>query len=286
MSIAGILYHTRGLDIRSADLLYEVGFREINGPNDAGYTPVRGIIKCTESQLELLPWFAAKGPNFCKPLTGWSSIPLRYAANGIGRCLRRLATTALEAGTLDESITTSHVANAINFILTNSPQETGDHCRCYCSSAGCPTLVMILKVIPLQTWPLRTYYQTIFMLLDWISNNCTADLPTIGQIYHAIFHYLLFERYELTHTCCQPVRDSFDLDCSGIGGNGIQRPIEIKEVTEIWDEEQEIIYRFYRLCDEGFEDYKASTLSFVDFVKQFLRLHCGEMEMDLADIPE
>ena len=81
MSIAGILYHTRGLDIRSADFLYELGPRDINGPNDAGYTPVRGIIKCTESQLELLLWFAVKGANLCKPLTGWSSIPLPYCAD-------------------------------------------------------------------------------------------------------------------------------------------------------------------------------------------------------------
>lgn len=115
----------------------------------------------------------------------------------------------------------------------NVDPNVGDHCRCACSLNGCSPSTMLMKQLfsgyefGFRPAGLVLSIEWLLLLQELVSYNA-AD-----KAFTEFVRFLLFNLSGLTHVCCRPKLHHRSL--------WQQSPIDQEDISEILDEEQELI---------------------------------------------
>ncbi|KAL9122532.1 MAG: hypothetical protein Q9187_000914 [Circinaria calcarea] len=168
------VYHTPGLDWRTSESLWNAGFRDVDGFNDRGLTPLMSQwingFESFETYIELMLWFVAKGARIRTKqikrildqnseihgrdyslLSEMGTTALHWIAMHISLMINREIShrsSKLDLRTLWEQFS-SQVSNfsetAKHFLESLFTDQTQDRCHCSCSQQGCRPSTIALK---------------------------------------------------------------------------------------------------------------------------------------------
>ena len=251
------VYHTENLSVQIAEQLWQVGFRDIDVPDESNRTPLMMRRNSLEEEMELICWLMRKGADIHRPLVLLEShVELSFEGSDQHGRSRALHLVAAKIG---EDLWTeafdghgNHprwLQNIFSRLSENSRQylrvlfsdQSRDSCLCACSAGGCLASTMLQKVwedghiseFMLLWQPKKAeilgkivqrakYIKIVFKSYDscesWLANE--------------IIRFSTFQMLELRHTCCwyDPYRFNLD-DCF------TERDPE--EIREIRDEDSE-----------------------------------------------
>lgn len=230
------VYECIGANLDLADLLWDAGFRNVDRERRNYKTCLMDLWSTTppcslNTFLMKANWFITKGADLNRRKSGSSTTALHYLAHDVGKLLQ-----------LMESV--PHVASEVRQLSTESKDlmrrilvdSICDDCCCACSSSGCSGLTRLLNPL----------FQT------WTDKHTKDPLPTLGIVLEAItpllepaarehlvsyvLRFIACQALEITHTCVH--RKYGD------------REVCPEEISEIHDEEKELIFELEQLLDE------------------------------------
>jgi hypothetical protein len=145
------VYHTWNLDVLTADLLFEAGFRDIEGTTKDGLTPLLFHTmlvpqRLTDGLLGLIKWFVSKGGDMYKedPIRGGTVL------HHLGWIIGRNTFEAHEAHNYERPSRSQNVYLALGeeqqqMIVDFLTDEYEDSCTCACSKSGCRAISSTTK---------------------------------------------------------------------------------------------------------------------------------------------
>ena len=281
------VYHHIQSSSRVAERLWKRGFRDIDGKNSLGLTPLMcmgsNILDYDGSMnlyLECVAWFLKKGANFYAkqdlalyyesnegemPYESrqlMSATSLHFVACKIGLALgeyikvlynhRRPLRTSL-------SETSKRVLERI--VVDN----VSDDCRCSCSINGCKAFTLMSK---------RYNWLTDGEFPNWVRLWAQlTDLIDIGDPLKSseFLRLMTFKKLGLTHTCCRFGFDHF---------SGMRLFFRIGDqvaIDEIHEEEAADLQKLEELLEEFEAKRIELDLPFMDFLKEYWRPRMDEV---------
>lgn len=210
---SGTVYHYDFLTVKVLDILWEAGFRDVNGLNRAGRTPLMAMKfdrVNSEKALEIIVWFENKGVDIDERIHHLHQISRIQVDSR-----RRDAYTIAEHAVVhylccSSTVNLNPFRNSDFSSLSKDSQvclrrivssEIQDACQCACSSAGCQALHMIFKDscgyarIDIERRMPGVWYG----FLSFIDSHGKISNETVSEI----VRFWTFEVLGLTHTCCR-----------------------------------------------------------------------------------
>ncbi|KAJ5530845.1 hypothetical protein N7527_004238 [Penicillium freii] len=189
--------------VKVMDIMYEIGFHDVDLPNENGITPLMGSsdICLAATLIKCAAWLISKGASLERKLpTSNAKVAHLLTAQVINL---HLGHHTIALGTLGKVYrnwkkSVSELGDACFFV---SP--TQDCCVCACSPGGCTTLSVALRTILLVAyfWQRRItdhYLRKLILSL-------TAWQDSWPDLSRAIVRTLTFDALGLTHTCCTEI---------------------------------------------------------------------------------
>lgn len=251
----GTVYHNSPLSMRVLDSFWEVGFRDVNGLDRTGHSPLMAMkFNCSdiEEALEILAWFEHKGVDIREKLRHLHQNSRIQIEPELRKFYQKSNHTVLHyiccnlsddsrfydflcGSNLDSSpYTMSKGAQVLLRRIVRN--EIQDACTCACSSKGCQPLHMILKSKRLYDWQYSFVSKIFKSWRSLISFDYPDDMISNEQIAELV-RFWTFQALGLTHTCCR--QRWLDLE------NGRKKfllvSLEKEEICEIHEEEREDI---------------------------------------------
>lgn len=300
------VYHTPHLTVRILDSLWNAGFRDIDAYDEDGLTPLMivSFLHCELHEgLERVAWMQAKGADIhrvqkrldqlaeagstCEVyLTKCKSnrTALHHIGLTVGEKLQQLSYWSPKndarpdfvflASSLSE--TSQHVLKCL------FADGTRDGCTCACSSGGCQASTMAFKGLVEHNMlsllggtdgpavdPERVSWSRLMFITNLLTKIVESGNPAWRWLSSKILRFWTFERLGLTHTCCH--RDI-------VGFHTILRPFgNDTDISEIHEEEHEILGRLEDLLSEFEEKRPESGDSLTDFLKGYWRDRMDEV---------
>lgn len=268
------VYHcVEGLKLEKANVLYNAGFCDVDVLDDDGKTPLIRAAQwsMTSSDSKVCQWVISKGADLLKKVTEIGNVQIHFLASGIAdRAIERIWFTHSSRGFDDGTQVIAELLPVLEFVFKEDCVGVSDDCLCECSSHGCSSLSFLLRPIleGFRSAPCRYCEGESCVSRSWkalfafIKKGLEAvygrqhipDTVTIGAT-----RLLLFAELGLTHTCCRWV---------SLWRRDRRSP---EEISEIQDEERELIAELNRLCEKASirrADYQGP---FTDFLQEFLQ---------------
>ncbi|MCJ1262511.1 hypothetical protein MMC22_002381 [Lobaria immixta] len=284
------VYHIPHLTVRILDSLWNAGFRDIDAYDEDGLTPLMivSFLHCElHDGLERVAWMQAKGAD-------------------IHRVQKRLDQLA-EAGSTCEVYLTNRKSNRtalhhigltvgekLQQLLSWSPKNDARPDFVFLASSLSELLNTHLNVYSLMgpemvahglvehnmlslLWgtdgpavdPERLSWSRLMFITDLLTKILESGNPAWRWLSSKILRFWTFERLGLTHTCCH--RDI-------VGFHTILRPFgNDADISEIHEEEHEILGRLEDLLSEFEEKRLESGDSLTDFLKGYWRDRIDEV---------
>lgn len=212
----GTVFHMKRLNTEVADRLYDAGFRDIEGYNAQGLTPLMSLafilFRPSESYSSLLSWFVSKGANIMTLQRDQHSRALHFIAAQFGHFIAGqwlFYPEGLSSRFMRQFI------KEISYAIERSGGlplvlRTTDCCSCACSLSGCTMTVSMMKsyLSCAKTCKFdRVSPGNAEIRFDlWVS--LTAAEPELtAEVVTEILRLILFEELELSHTCCRITSD-------------------------------------------------------------------------------
>jgi hypothetical protein len=263
------VYHTEDLLPGTAEILYNLGFSNVEGRDKRGLTPLASAIGGRDSNMKLVPWLVSKGADVHHWLESYHYLQvLHLVAAGIGKNLYRLFLASFEMKWNLFERFSDHGVDAIRVVLDSDSTNCYDHCSCPCSTKGCTASTMILKHSVLYVRSQKGYDSSSYIyrkwdkfrmtIVDWILAMEGPDSPMKRRIGLEALRLLLFDEMRLTHTCCRPAFGD------------IKPPMDYKDALELIDEQAEIIRQFQTLYDQAELEWERSSELFSRFLRKFI----------------
>ena len=258
----GTVFHQIGQSSRVAERLWKAGFRNIDGRDPFGRTPLMSLRHYRRptgeigSMLDYVAWLVEKGADF------YAKRDLIFQSEA-----RFLSTTALhfvayDLGSFFELLTWIQLRNWAEENRSKSSKEMlqrilmdndSDACMCACSISGCTTFVVFTKGY--MGYRFTEYRYTEVSIVDlWPIVKDFCDPLKISEF----VRIMTFEELGLTHTCC----------CKYLHGEGWKIKDKV-EIDEIRDEEAEDLQKLEELLEEFEVKRKELDIPFEDFIKQY-----------------
>lgn len=268
----GTVFNMNRLTCEVADRLYDAGFRDIEGYNADGLTPLMALdfaYLFGDPHPHLFFWFVSKGASLLTFHRNRNWRALHYVAAQFGAlCASHWVN--------DVHQLSNGLAPHINGIMYAVKQSGGatlvarqsDYCSCACSSTGCTMTVSDLKAFSLSirrftlggtsTWTHESRLEYVDLWLSLLEVEPTS----VADIIIEILRLVIFEELNLTHTCCW-----FDNDTKY---RTMWHCTTIEDRLMIQEEEAETIQRLENLMELAISrvGHFAGPLS--EFLKQFL----------------
>ncbi|KAH7317156.1 hypothetical protein B0I35DRAFT_434656 [Stachybotrys elegans] len=214
------LYH-RCADEGMAQQIYDMGFRDLDLPDEFGMTPLlRGLSHSfLQGSSNYLLWLLSHGAN---PTQRLKQVELTQAnkTTDLIRSLSRLNPSLSAAHLVAQSLRhgdISHIRNAssgasslLRQVSRTMAQPVSDGCQCLCSGNGCTPAFLWAQVnwrtCPHDTFrPLRSSE-----LLDIKTRSFARILAMLTlnkvehrEVYSMVLRAITFEALDLEHTCCE-----------------------------------------------------------------------------------
>lgn len=250
------VYHMRYLDSATAEFLYEAGFQDFDVEDEHGCTPL--LLCCTgmlhkeslDSGDPLPSWYLEHGVSLHTPVSIGKTTHLHLLARRYRYYLRRYHPSNENFPRLAETF--RHLASLVNL---TSP----DDCRCLCSSLGCLPSTILLKAQSIRknnTKPLDWDSKYVYLHALFLGNIPHEQLR---QIHAAAARLEIFERLDMTHTCCFGVLsrnngDSIIEDHEDIRDEEGFLALHLEEWMEVYHHLEEIFSKDFSLFWEAWWD--------------------------------
>lgn len=287
------------LKSEEADVLYNAGFCDIDVLDDGGETPLIRAARwlMISYDLRVCQWFISKGADLLKKAKKKGNVQIHFLASGIADCARQSIKNPFRSRSFDGG--TQKIAQLLpfmEFVLREDCVGVSDDCLCECSVHGCSSLIFLFRPIwpvfwSAPCWICKNESERIFGHLDepflaqCVSRYRKPLFALLERGLEAVYgrqhlpdtitagatRLFLFVELDLTHTCCRWERPWYRGPSSqGRVRWGPDRPGP-EEISEIQDEERELIEELNSLCEEASirrADYQGS---FTDFLQEFLQ---------------
>ncbi|KAF7536096.1 hypothetical protein G7054_g4822 [Neopestalotiopsis clavispora] len=276
-----------------AQLLFDLGFRDIDEPDELGHTPLikrilhslllrRDYMLGHNKDPSLIFWFVQQGVDLSKtaPDLGLNyhhncSTVAHLVSNDLGGCI--LYATPEDA----------HIVSKIASL------DTTDDCKCYCTETGCTTASILLYHI-IDRNSVHTKYRQDgdgtrlrfreehhIVLMDLVSSVAEffdyhhVDLTIYRHVYLATFRMLTFEALGIRHTCgCRSWSISSTSDDSLSG----------EDVEDIWEEDAHLIDRLNELQPEFDTSFDESGMGLKAFLVELWVPHMELVFQELNQV--
>lgn len=234
-----IWYEIVPIDVEAAEMLYCCGFHDVDCPSTFAITPV-----VRSTNFELLFWFIDKGANPLRPISSQGLPAFTYAWDPMwnrywcwpNSIPPKLALRARE--------------------LFSYGLQNRDKCNCACSLGGCTTTSFLLREGDIP-WHEAWCSLDECLPFQFLKPIFEDDEDSFSQFVPGIIRSLTFTELELSHTCCK-----VDL----LRHDYFFRP---EEVTEIQEEEREVIEDLEELVEEFLLKWGEFGISIFDFMKGY-----------------
>lgn len=309
------VYHLPHLTIRILDSLWKAGFRDIDDYDEDGLTPLMTVsfLHCElHDGIERVAWMQAKGADIHRVQKHLDQLAEAGSTCEVYLTSRKSNRTALHhiGLTVGEKLQQLSYWSPKNdprpdfVFLASSLSETSQHllmclfadgtrdgCTCACSSGGCQASTMAFKGLVEHNmlsllWgtdgpaadPERVSWSRLMFITDLLTKVVESGNPAWRWLSSKILRFWTFERLGLTHTCCH--RDI-------VGFHTILRPFgNDADISEIHEEEHEILGRLEDLLSEFEEKRPECGDSLTDFLKGYWRVRMDEVLKETAFMDE
>ena len=261
------VFHQIRYSSRVAERLWKAGFRDINGRNPPGFTPLMSSMIAVRGQrfddtidscLEYVAWLLEKGAD----LYAKQDLTLYYEfqeAVGSSGSLKLLSVTALHLGVdaLGNALKPEFEPRPVDCLdnrLTDRSKKTleqilksnfSDACMCACSINGCGALTVLTKSYS------RRWGGSVDL---WATVKNFCDQSKVSEL----LRVMTFEELSMTHTCCYRKYIS-----------EIWITKDKAEIDEIRDEEAEDLQKLEELLEEFEAKRKELDIPFEDFITEY-----------------
>ena len=255
-----ILFHMDNMTAKTAQSLYESGFRDLNSINAGNVTPLMKVLRNPPWEYDfglpnaatLADWYLKKGS---KPTAAYmigffvniilSDRVYEFPPPEMGAILD----TALERLPIS-------LFKALQAAWTDWRPGT---CVCACSSRGCSPFSPLSRLSLFKELPAPLCRSIRMMIIERVESRLDSGklLPWLAN---ELIQFETFEALQISHTCrCCKFANSF---------NYYLHPwYSALEVERIWDEEQELIDKLHQLTAEFNEQFGLEGGSVVSFLK-------------------
>lgn len=292
-----VYHYYPNLTVEKANLLYNAGFYNVDAPDKEGYTPL--MVAATRYELStgtsLSKWLVSKGADLVRQVTPAGTLQIHFLALGVGKWVREVI-ERIHSNSLGRSQhpdgspqELAEITPLVKLLFQEEYLKVNDDCFCECSVRGCSTISILRKEclsgVPqkacwrcyhesrrrydqsncdfLEQCPLR-YRAAQFVFLDWVLNTIYGRQGIPETIINDFIRWFLFLELGITHTCCT----LYDWDS---WKPRYPTSLSPDEISEIQDEEKELIAELEALCQEASLRWCNHTGSFVDFLQPFLQ---------------
>ncbi|KAJ6004753.1 hypothetical protein N7540_012552 [Penicillium herquei] len=240
-----LMYDTFGEDIELAEVLWNVGFRDVDEAGDDGLTTLMRRSKGGRNlnPLKFYNWLVRKGADlhFESP----SGIPaLHYLARSIGRSLLK------DAEVVQENIRDPEIIQLLETILLDPIQDRDYTCAC-AVGGHCAASIYAYEVC----------HGVAVLNMGIIKAISRTEIQDILQIFEphpaAFIRSLTFEALGIPHTC----NHSFS-------SVHLEETLDLEEIQEIQDEWKDSIGLLEELLDEFIADIDSSDMPFSQFIQE------------------
>lgn len=245
------VYDYIGFNLKSADLLWNSGFHDVDEANDNETCLMkiwRNTPPCSlEEFLAKADWLVKKGASIiCRN----GSFPaLHFLGHGVGKLLHSIGDSedfSLQLQCLNQ--------NCIDLMRTIFLDDTQDCCCCPCSSTGCSGLTALLRgMFPTRS---RGDFQELIHRLAIVLETLTSSHELGSQesfiniIVPGVLRFVTCRCLDISHTCIREFR----------------KEIDAEEIEEIQDEERLLIKELEDLLREFVAALGNLSLSLSDFL--------------------
>ncbi|KAJ5425844.1 hypothetical protein N7465_000914 [Penicillium sp. CMV-2018d] len=178
------------------DIMYEIGFHDVDLPNENGITPLMKI-SLGATLIKCAAWLISKGASVERKLpTSNAKVAHLLTAQVIYDLMLGSDTLDNDYRNLEKGV--SELGDACFFVY-----PTQDCCVCTCSPGGCTTLSVALRAILWMAYLWRWRITDDFLRKMILSLTVWQDSwPDLSR---AIVRTLTFDALGLTHTCCTEI---------------------------------------------------------------------------------
>ncbi|KAI9689638.1 MAG: hypothetical protein M1820_010136 [Bogoriella megaspora] len=254
--VSETLYHADYLSADIASRLFEAGFRDIDVPDKFDRTPLMDIsfraISNPDISLLFAKWLTDHGADLYSRFGSSNARAIHLLAWGLGQ-------------SIDGSTSTCPLSeDAKQFLLDIFQDETGDGCKCKCSSRGCQGVTMALKGIT-QTFS-KPYADepstSVKWLLAQIEHLGAYNTPSRAKHARKAIRFMTFEELGLTHSCCCRKRGIYWLNATHL------QPMPEDDAREIFEEEKDLHDQLEILVPEFYSAYVRLGLPLPEFLEK------------------
>ncbi|KIW68146.1 hypothetical protein PV04_04112 [Phialophora macrospora] len=270
---------TMFMKMNAAQKLFDAGFRDIEGHDHRGHTPLTIIPlhsnRRLAGKLELAEWFCNHGANLlCSfpPCRGDCTNPAEHQRPGRLKAIHSLVCPAPVWG--EEFALESPVWSS-EFLATILNSSITDGCACACSEQGCVPGVNLLSRIPQLR---RDGKQSN----PW--NSLASRLSSaFDNLFMPLIRLWTFEALKLTHTCCRHGCANHETQWNKTCP--FSTPMD-DETQEIQDEERELISFHEALMFDFADTWLACTKGPRYFLSKVWRPRLQQIRRERAKLSE
>ncbi|KAL3477308.1 hypothetical protein BJX99DRAFT_269908 [Aspergillus californicus] len=257
-----LVYHASNLGVNQMKLLYQAGFRDIDAPDNNGYTPVMKCImfslgSATISQiLDRALWLVEKGASLEFPAGPEKVPPCHSIALNVTSAM--VWCPFYTGPNLHDYFSLS----ASNHAFFKAVLEAKKRVRtsCFCSVIGCSPLSISLRfaidmLIGLENDSFREYFANKRRHIVEAIITEGQNVPTSS---YDVIRLLTFTDLELTHTCSQLSTTWEFVEMTSF---------DDEDAAEIHDEERLLLDEFETLVAELQSEYETLGLSLWEYIQ-------------------
>ena len=284
---AGVYQHFDRWTLEELNMLYDFGFHDVDAPSPKGATALIKAAACLEvsEDTSVIEWLLSKGADMLGKLTSTGATQLHFIAREVGQSAAIIDMEHLNVGAplqsgynVEQSL--AALDFGLNLILREDYLGVNDNCNCACLVQGCSSFTIVLKEClryycfllckrdgfgRLDCARCKAKHRTIlFLFLEWALEVVYGGRHIPDILIDEITRYCLFAELGLTHTCCN-LRIWSNWMVSQNWMHSLQ------EISEIHDEEKELIAELEDLCEEARFRRAGYEGSFFNFLEVFLQ---------------
>lgn len=261
------MYHEWCLNVEAWDELYQIGFRDIDGPDKKGITPLMVHLTylthysvSADYALDRIIWLVKKGASLAKILPCSNGTVAHLATSwAISEILHVISYDIYDKSRRWPGFEARITPYKDTVFLISSAR---DRCVCACCLGGCTPLSVALRsciprvrsAIPPFRGSVKLFRQVFCLLLRWTD--------TSPETTHAIIRFLTFQALGLRHTCCTEIDKDVPLENS----------VDLKDQGDIETTREEDPHRYHeleQLVSELESEFHQRSLSIMEFLDNY-----------------
>ncbi|KAI0167497.1 hypothetical protein BJ166DRAFT_235465 [Pestalotiopsis sp. NC0098] len=229
-----------------AQLIFDLGFRNIDEPDEKGQTPLMLICKW-HTRPELRLWFVEHG----------ADLTLRYPCSG-SRITSHAHVNPTVAQQVFELLRRPSAPERLKFqratlITRVVPVTITDDCECYCTQDGCCPASILFWDLWKQHQGWKIPHTEVGSKIAQFLESSSLNLTSHRHVCLTALRILTFEALEISHTC-------------GCGRLSDEPALNNDEFGQAWDEEAHLIGRLEELQAEFEAAFDALGKDFSTFL--------------------